>query len=259
MSNLCVFFLSTGRCGTQSVSNFLNVGFQDIAHIAHEPIDWRYLPNKYYRCGDDADPINNYSDIAKNFQNIENYLENTTYIEVGWPCFSAIPYFAKRLGNKVRIVNLIRDPIATCISLEKHGFYVNDYCNPNPWVKNGILSPIWNNVILKQYKEVWNSMSTLEKNLFRWAELIKYADELTENSANIEMLRIKFEDLMDPMKNKDHFFDFLGLPNRPSLALEEIRKVDVASKNNRLRRGKINKSKIREIIHIAEQFGYEIA
>lgn len=49
MANFAVFFLCTGRCGTQWFADNLEKLYQDNAVVTHEPLGPHYNPKKFYR------------------------------------------------------------------------------------------------------------------------------------------------------------------------------------------------------------------
>jgi hypothetical protein len=63
-----------------------------------------------------------------------------------------------------------------------------------------------------EYRDTWKKLSPFEKNLFRWAEINSYADELKTLYPDRPLMRVRVEDI-----SKDVLHDiarFLGLPER---------------------------------------------
>ncbi len=211
------FFLSPGRCGTQWITKNLYFNYNQEIDVGaatsfvegtvelppriHEPISTHYNSGLYYRNYDDLDSIFNDLRIKENFDRIESILnKNRSYVEVGWPCFGAIPAFIEKLEN-VKIVILIRHPVRYAISIAAHNFFknINDIRVPNL---------INSNILNKDYD--WNNMIFYERALWFWLELYSYSQELREKYPNISFFEVKSEDLFNGSKVKD-LCNFLDL------------------------------------------------
>lgn len=250
-----IFFLSTGRCGTQSIAHVLNNLCAEDATVVHEPIEFKYKPNHYFKASLDKFEQTESAEVTDHINEISNTLKNKHYIEAGWPCYSHIPYFIKLFGGQVKIVHLVRNPVSVAASLTTHGFYDPD--NTNGFNVFGTLSPLTKGVLLEDYKSRWKDMTRFEKCLFHWAEINLYADWLSDRFPALSILKIRAEDLFaDPEKTYKQLFHFAGLSWKGGLE-EEKKKVDQYSRHTS---EDINPALLLnhpEIIKIMEQFSYE--
>lgn len=207
------FFLSTGRCGTQWLARNLGQVFPDRAVVAHEPLYIQYMPRWLLGLGD---PLDAHSSglIRQHMENIRRTLEIRDYIECGWPCYGAIPYFAHQFDGCCRVIHLTRHPVFTASSMVTHRFYGQRPVDDG-FTEKALLTPFDEGMRFPEYREKWNSMQHFEKCLYLWAEIHGYALDL-EKRLGVPWLRVKFEDLFCE-NGINQLLDFLGLPRRPAI------------------------------------------
>src|SRR5436853_619822 len=112
-----VFFLSSGRCGTQWLAHGLRTLYSDI-DVEHEPIGPLYKPRLYFRRYDDPEATLAVPEVARHVERIERSLRS--YVETGWPSFPVLPLLARRLGSRLRVVPLTRHPVPGALSPLSH-------------------------------------------------------------------------------------------------------------------------------------------
>lgn len=98
------FFLSAGRCGTQTLHNAIEQCRPD-AVVQHEAIrgDFRYY------------------DRAVGFLDaIVDVLETKDFIMTGWPSYPWLRFYQSTLGDNMKVIRLTRDIIDQKKSLEGH-------------------------------------------------------------------------------------------------------------------------------------------
>jgi len=199
------FILSTGRCGTQWISDYLQRTCGDHFIVAHEPLHNGYDPRRMLGF---RDPIEMEAALTapaiEHFRKIATLLEAHHYIECGHPCWSVIPYCVHRFQGRVGVIHLVRHPVQTAFSWMTH----RAYCPPIlPYLKEKVLlSPFDKGVCFHRYGEKWDRLTPYEKALFYWAEVNTFGLAL-ENRSNIPWLRLKFEDLFTGggVKRLTHF------------------------------------------------------
>lgn len=212
-----VFFLSSGRCGTQRIASMLGSCYADRVVARHEPIEMAYAPRHFLR-REDLEPQLAASDrIREHFAAIDAILAaGGRYVETGWPALAWLPYLAHRHRRAgFRIVHLVRHPVPTALSLATHGFHAGrgsrsrlaELHPEDPGTRHGA-----------EYLAPWHGLSRFEKCLFQWLEIHRYALELEEELSGVPWLRLRFEDLFaagEPSRAAiDRLLGFLDLPVR---------------------------------------------
>lgn len=209
-----VFFISTGRSGTQTLTNSLATVFGDLAEVVHEPLNHRYESNRYYRKYDSNDVIRNMPLIRDHVAHIHEILKSRHYIETGWPCYAALPLMIEEFGPNIRIVQLVRNPVKVALSLCTHKFYLPTK-EKESYSLSCALDPINCDVFQKDYAEKWDSMSQMDKCLFHWTEIYSYGDELNQRFPQVPFHRLRLEDLVSrEARHARDLMDFLGFPER---------------------------------------------
>lgn len=249
-----VLFLSTGRCGTQSVANVLKQLCNEFAVVEHEPIEFGYRPNLYFRCDPDYFTKNKNEQVCNHLETIKETLKNRLYIETGWPCYSHIPFFIEALNNKAKIIHLIRDPVKVAASLTTHDFY--NPANSNGFNLYGALSPYIEGTVMQEYQTRWEKMSRFEKCLYHWAEINLYGLWLQETYRKTPFLRIKAEDLFEkPEVMYRQIMKFIGIPWQKDINMESHH-IDNYSRRTRERINPELLLQHPEIIRLMNKFSY---
>lgn len=209
-----IFFLTTGRCGTQSLARHLKKFYADKARVEHEPLRASYRPKLYLRRGLGLDAISTNPKVAKHLKEIRTTLREQDYVEVGWPSFAWAPILARLFGNSVRFVHLVRNPVRFALSMTTHGFYQPDR-RSDEYTRYGQLDPYVPGVRYRSYRSRWPRMTAYEKSLFQWLEVNTLALNLGGRLDDSRFLSIRFEDLVNPSaETLADLLRFLGLPNR---------------------------------------------
>jgi len=246
-----VFFISTGRCGTQWLASTLSKFYDDVAVVTHEPLGPHYEPSTFFRHFElGLDELRErISPLREHLENIQRVVDQDklTYIEVGWPIYGVLPsilnHFAKTIGeDRIRLVHLVRNPVDTALSFcngkwyEKEGEEVTKDDEGRAavlikYMKVHQLNPYKDNVFHKQeYQARWSSMDALEKCLFLWLEVNRYAQEVFERFPHIAHHRVRFEDLVNGENNENSALHtlsrFLDLPQREHIERAADTRVD---------------------------------
>jgi hypothetical protein len=212
-----VFFISTGRCGTQWLTNVLDKAYPELAVVTHEPLGSRYCPKHFLRAYDRMAELQEIEVVKKHLEWIEGLSDDLIYVELGWPCFAAIPLLCEYFQGKIKLVHLVRHPVNTSLSLVTHNFYQPEIRN-NEYIKLAQLDPFDAGVIQKSYAEKWNAMTPYEKCLFQWTEINLYALELRNRFKEVPFLQLKMEELITPSSGAMELLaDFLALPFQKTL------------------------------------------
>lgn len=212
-----VFFLSTGRCGTQWVTKNLDAHYADQLIAFHEPLVFEYLPRQMF-AGFDPNTTENADLILEHARKIELTIAPNqgtgvaAYVECGWPVYAAIPYFLKRFGENARVVHLVRHPVPTTSSMMTHKYYQQRSGNIT---EKALLTPSDAGVRLGEYADNWDDMELFERCLYFWGEINAFGLEL-EQTCEGRWLRLRFEDLFGG-NGLERLLDFMKLPVRDDI------------------------------------------
>jgi sulfotransferase family protein len=217
-----IFFLSTGRCGTQWLQKTLAAAYPDTAVVTHEPVRGAYEPKLYLRAYDKLDELLSSEEVSKHLSYIREVLKSKTYIETGWPCYPALPLLMDQLDGRVRVVHLVRHPVHVALSLSTHKVYERQ-----DWISRSAISPSDRGVVQKGLADVWAEMGMYEKCLFWWTEINLYALELKERRPDIEFRLVRYEDLFGPdTQALEDLTRFMSLAYDPSIQESRLENVD---------------------------------
>lgn len=197
------FFLSTGRCGTQWLAANLERFYGESIRVAHEPLQTEYNPRRML-----ADAARPSPAAREHLEKIRRGIETRPYVECGHPCWSSLPWIAEALAGRMRIVHLVRDPVATAASWVSRGAFIPPIL---PHIREReLISPFDEGATLAGYRERWSALLPFEKCLLYWAEVNAFALRLEERFAG-PWLRLRYEDLFyaDGAAN---LLSFLGHP-----------------------------------------------
>ena len=200
------FFLSTGRCGTQWIAELLKKGYPEV-HVEHEALLSRYRSGQYT---DNPLDIIELESVQNHLKNIKEITKEKNYIEVGWPCYSALPLFIEELNN-VKIVHIIRNPLDCALSHVSHFIFRSD-----------LRVDEYTEFCLPPTKE----KDPFHKALSTWLFVNKYwKNYITVNYPDVPIKTFKSEDLFNG-EIKD-LLKFIGLPYKEGI--EKTEKVDGSS------------------------------
>lgn len=225
-SSPLVLFLSTGRCGTQWLATNLGDVYDDLATVTHEPIGPEYRCREFFRAYDRLDEMAAVPEIDAHLEEVAAVLRSRTYIETGWPVFSAIPLFAQRFGSRLRIVHLTRHPVPTAISHMAHKTYGGSP-RVDGYTQLAALDAFCPRVFQPELGARWDELTPYEKTLFWWTEVHLYAEELQQRYPAMPLHRVRAEDVLQGDEVAlQQLCAFLGLPFRAELAQRTSKRVD---------------------------------
>jgi hypothetical protein len=247
------FVLSTGRCGTQWLSKNLAAHYGDLLAVVHEPHHREYLPRRLLGI---ADPRQwpTIRLIDGHIAAIERELAARSYVECGWPCYGALPYFAKRFAGRMRVVHLVRHPVPSAASMVTHLYY---HDRPDGLTEKALLTPTDAGAALPDYAGRWAGLSRFEKCLYFWGE-ITLLGLRWERELGVPWLRLRSENLFGG-DGLDRLLDFLGVPRRPPIYAERNTQFDAYVMGTRVRLEAEAQSigDHPRIVELARQLGYD--
>lgn len=197
MATPVILFLSTGRCGTQWLAATLGELCPRV-DVTHEPVGAHYAPRRHFRGYGDplaplCDPI-----VAGHVERVERC--SRTYVETGWPLFGALPLFAQRLGDRLRVVHLTRHPVPTALSHATHNSFAGSN-RDDPYTRLATLGPTDPHVFQPHYVARWAALTPYERCLFWWTEVNLFGLEFAARLPHVPLLRISSERMLagDPV------------------------------------------------------------
>lgn len=107
MAARATFFLSAGRCGTQTLHAAVKAMRPD-AVVTHEPIGADYR--------DFGAARSHLADV------VDTLLLGRDYIETGWTSYPVLPFYKAVLGAGMGVIHIRRNVDAQADSLRAHGF-----------------------------------------------------------------------------------------------------------------------------------------
>jgi hypothetical protein len=251
--NAATFVLSTGRCGTQWLSKNLAGHYGDLLAAVHEPHHREYLPRWLLGI---VHPRQwpTIGLIDRHIAAIEKDLATRSYLECGWPCYGALPYFARRLGGRMRVVHLVRHPVPSAASMVTHLYY---HDRPDGLTEKALLTPTDAGAAMPDYAGRWAGLSRFEKCLYFWGE-IGLLGLRWERELGVPWLRLRSEDLFGA-DGLDRLLDFIGVPRRPPIYAARNTQFDAYVMGTRVRLEAQARSigEHPRIIALARQLGYD--
>ena len=254
--NSATFVLSTGRCGTQWLAEKLASAYGDLLTVTHEPLDNDYRPRLMLgqKTPLRLDPDSR-TTLLDHVERIERGLETRPYLECGHPCWGTLPYLMERLRGRLRVIHLVRDPLATARSWLAQSAYVPPLL---PHLSEKVLlSPFDEGVAFPGYRERWAGLHPYEKSLYYWAEVNAFGLRLEEES-EAPWRRVTFEALFGGTGLAD-LLTFLDLPARPGVSDD---RADVVDKYRFLPLMNVPALDLYalhpEITSLAERLGYDV-
>lgn len=252
-SNDAIFFLSTGRCGTQWLQKALAAVYSDVAEITHEPVRAAYKAKRYLRATDKFNELLSSRRVSQHLANIKETLKTKIYIETGWTSYPVLPFIIAQLGGRVRIVHLVRHPVFAALSLATHNVYTR-----LDWVKEFAIDPFDQGIVQKEMASVWHTLSMYEKCLFWWTEINLYVLELKEQYPDIKFYFLRYEDLFGAdLAALKKLIMFMGLTYDSAMQARRSKTVDLF----RFKSEPVDWQLIfnyPKTITLAKQFGYDL-
>ena len=248
-----VFFLSTGRCGTQWLQTALAAVYSEVATVTHEPVRSAYNAKRYLRAKDKCDELLSSPQISQHLGHIKETLKTKTYIETGWTSYPVLPFLINKLDGQVRIVHLVRHPVFAALSLATHRIYQRP-----DWIRRAAINPFDQGVMQKDLAAVWYTMNIYEKCLFWWTEINLYALDLQEQYPDIKFFFLRYEDLFGvDLAVLNKLIMFMGLTYEPAIEAHKTKIVDLFQFKSAPVEWQLIFNYPRTVT-LAEQFGYDL-
>lgn len=254
-SKSAVFFVSTGRCGTQWFAHSLGKHFSDQLVASHEPFQIDYQPRRLFRAYHNGQRDVLPEHLEAHFDDICRTIEQRHYVEAGWTSYGALPTFLERFQGRVKVVHLVRHPVRVAASLITHNVY-----RRGRWSDAVAITPDDDGVSQPELAGAsWAAMSDFEKCLFWWTELNGHALRLRESFADTPWLSLSYEDVFGEQSEPAlrRLLDFLELKPQREFFLSVRRTHDNFQKRTAATFDIDSLDNYPETLAVMDQLGYQ--
>lgn len=252
-----VFFLNTGRCGSQFFAKQLAKHFGDIARVEHEPCEQAYEPRRYFSMIHSGENIEISPQLKEHFDSIDETLQTKHYIEAGWPAYGILPYLIERFMGRIKIVHLFRNPVKVAASLSTHNVY-----SRGEWSQKMSITPEDFGVKQSGLRgDEWSKMDEFCKCLFWWTEINRFALDLKKKNESTPWLSLRFEDVFDRSDDESLriICKFLGFEEQEAFLRSRDEKVDQHQKTTKTPIGFEQIKRYDATIELMNDLGYSLA
>jgi hypothetical protein len=187
--------LSTGRCGTQWLTQTIADLYGDRVRVEHEPIGPLYSPRRFFRSYGEPAAVLAVPEVRAHVERVAAPSDRQ-YVETGWPLFAALPLYASMFGSELRVVHLTRHPVPSALSHLAHSSYAGSP-RDDAYTRLATLGPSDPRVFQPAYAARWDELTAYEKCLFWVTEVGMFGLEFEERFPNVPFLRIKSERMLD--------------------------------------------------------------
>lgn len=186
--------LSTGRTSTQTIAKIAARACPE-AIVEHEGLGPDYFSRTLFRRPERFIPfLGGNVALQRKFISIEDAVAGgTSYLEVGWPAYAWLPYFADRFGRAFRFAHLVRNPFEVAASLTTHGLFSETARRPPRHQRKAMIHVSDRNVHYADIAAGGSGFGPFERNLFHWLELNRFFVEQHDRAGFLGVFR--FEDL----------------------------------------------------------------
>lgn len=221
MARMAVFFVSSGRSGTQWLCDLLQTQFADRCVARHETLQADYNIRRFLGNASAIEAAAEKASIDQHIRFIKAIDDSIPYIETGWTSVGVLPYLADQLGDRFRLVQLTRHPVNSALSLSCQGMHQpgrND--SSEEW---SYLDPFIDGSTYPELREKWSTMNPYERCLYQWYEIHRFGDSFAEQLSPDRFMRAQFEQMVTAGSGcLEEILHFCGLSG--DVDLEESRK-----------------------------------
>lgn len=210
----CVFVLSTGRVGTQTLSELLKL--ETRSFVYHEPYPRLFgLSQMAYLYGDSnsAHKILGEAFLATRERMLDiSRVYNRGFIETGHHTTFLAPIILELLPH-ARFIHLVRHPYAVIRSAMRRGWYVNnnhDKTRIYPRPQNALFTD-------------WEHLSPIDKNAWLWNETNQWISTFTKTLPSHQTLLIHAESLFEgEITTLEKLYQFAEAPFPPRRKVQHV-------------------------------------
>jgi hypothetical protein len=186
--------LSSGRCGTQWLTQTIADVYGDTVRVEHEPVGPLYSPRRFFRAYADPAAVLAVPEVRAHVERVAATTQ-PPYVETGWPLFAALPLYASMFGSELRVIHLTRHPVPSALSHLAHSSYAGSP-RDDAYTRLATLGPSDARVFQPDYAARWDELTPYEKCLFWVTEVGMFGLEFEERFPEVPFLRIKSERML---------------------------------------------------------------
>ncbi|MEO0329695.1 MAG: sulfotransferase [Pseudomonadota bacterium] len=246
-----IFFLSTGRCGTEFITRILENDPNLIVHHNPEPellgIDrWAYETHS-----DASDQLVSAFHAARLELMTDAMVRRRQYIETNF----RVTFFAFAIATllpKARFVHLVRHPFDFIRSAVRLQYYEGLYTDM------GRIRPSTNS----EYGPRWPTFAQAEKAAWLWNETNAFIEAFKSRYAERSVLTIRFEDMVGETAVLSQLLDYCSAKPMSKASLKALQRRPV---NRKTAPGQLNlqwgpdmERKVSMLLAKAKTYGYEL-
>jgi hypothetical protein len=187
--------LSTGRCGTQWLTETIADLYGDAVRVEHEPVGPLYSPRRFFRSYAHPAAVMAVPEVRAHVNRVAARSDRP-YVETGWPLFAALPLYALMFGSELRVIHLTRHPVPSALSHLAHSAYAGS-ARDDAYTRLATLGPSDPRVFQPAYADQWDELTPYEKCLFWVTEVGLFGLEFEERFPEVPFLRIKCERMLE--------------------------------------------------------------
>jgi hypothetical protein len=216
--NPCVFVLSTGRVGTETLAALFALHKSIFSY--HEPQPKLFSLSKLsYEMTDKYQTDENIKKVFQagfmtSRQELLNYslLCERGYLETSPQCTFLAPIILESIQN-VKFIHMVRNPMKVVGSGMRRGWYSGHTYDPSRII------PLPGT----QFLDSWKNFDPLHKNLWLWAETNRWIIDFAKNISSQKCLLVKSESIFQKDEQVIHqLFNFIGATPPPDRKIESI-------------------------------------
>jgi hypothetical protein len=189
------FVLSTGRCGTAYLTQFLKLSSDLDVHHAPSP-RLKYTPNLVYQEGPSLE-VKKLAILASRFELFENsLLRGKIYIETN----NLITLFAETLASMLpnsKFIHLIRHPASFVRSGMRRGYYEAGHS--------------YNKRLLHSSTPILSEMTKVEKISWEWNEINSRIHDFKSKYSDDRVMTVISETMFNNLDAISSIYDFIGV------------------------------------------------
>ncbi len=244
-----IFFLSTGRSGTELITRALALAKETLVH--HKPTpELVYGGMLAYRMRHKTS-MSEAAFLTARFDLISDaVLRDRIFIETNFR-ITFFAYAIQSLFPNARFIHLTRDYRAFVKSAVQLSFYQNTFTD------FGRIQPLTDPEM-----SLWQSWSPAQKAAWFWNETHNFIDEFSKEVPRDRFLRISAEDLFEDVEFLEHIFTFCGLKKVSRRKLTKLLSSPINSKKDKKQAaansiGSHELDQLNEWVPVARRLGYD--
>jgi hypothetical protein len=248
-----VFVLSTGRCGTELLTNILSHDANASCHHAPSPELLNAEKMAYMEGKSKFDCYLVAIRTARLELVMDCMFRGKRYVETNYRCSFFAPHLAQ-LFPKAKFIHLVRNPWGFIESGVRLGFYTTGL-----YTDMGRITPHNG-----KYKKEWEGMDQYLKLAWLWNETNQFIETFKNEIDSARVITINSEELFKVPEVVNNVMQFCGFSTITNSAIKKMTTIPINAKQDRQAYVKHNdwsaerKAKVNQLVKLANKYGYPI-